>query len=234
MRTDLKVKSEMNGTLKRKNKNMVNSMLAGAALMLMATVGMSFTTEDTSRTSDSAIKNSFRNSEVLVNMNSRITALNPTKSVLVQKADKNMDANFKAAERMSLKMAVAFSKSMSSELENADNNLNGVFYSNMLFSNFNSSLQTEVKAADAGMDESMNDEIEMKNKVSAFKKQITPQISEADAAMDVMVSTSNFKKLSPDAAKDADKLMDAMILNIQSLEKGAADADKMMDLFINQ
>lgn len=234
MRTNLKVNSEINGTLKMKNKNLVSSLLAGISLMLMATVGMSFTTEDTSRAGDSAFKNGLRNKEVFANMNSRIAALNPTKSELVQKADKNMDANFRTAERMSRKMAVAFGKSMSTELENADNNLNSLFYSNTLFANFSTSLSGEVGTADAGMDAAMNDEMEMRNLIVAFKKNMNPQVSEADAAMDVMVSAAGFKNISPEAARAADKQMDAVLVNLQSLVKGAVEADQVLDQMINQ
>jgi hypothetical protein len=234
MRTNLKVNSEMNGTLKMKNKNMVSSLLAGVALMLIATVGMSFTTEDTSRAGDSAFKNGLRNKEALTNMNSRIAALNPTKSELVKKADKNMDANFRTAERMAHRMAVAFGKSMSMELENADNAMNGVFYRNTLFANFSSNLATEMESADAGMDVAINDELEMKNLVVAFKKNMTPQLSEADAAMDVMFSANSIKNISPEVARAADKQMDANFVNLQSLTKGAVQADQQLDQMINQ
>lgn len=234
MRTNLKVNSEMNGTLKMKNKNMVSSLLAGVALMLIATVGMSFTTEDTSRAGDSAFKNGLRNKEALTNMNSRIAALNPTKSELVKKADKNMDANFRTAERMAHRMAVAFGKSMSMELENADNAMNGVFYRNTLFANFSSNLATEMESADAGMDVAINDELEMKNLVVAFKKNMTPQLSEADAAMDVMFSANSIKNISPEVARAADKQMDANFVNLQSLAKGAVQADQLLDQMINQ
>lgn len=234
MRTNLKVNSEMNGTLKMKNKNMVSSLLAGVALMLIATVGMSFTTEDTSRAGDSAFKNGLRNKEALTNMNSRIAALNPTKSELVKKADKNMDANFRTAERMAHKLAVALGKSMSMELENADNAMNGVFYSNTLFANFNSELAEEMETADAGMDIAINDELEVKNLVVAFKKNITPQLSEADAAMDVMFSANSIKNISPEVARAADKQMDANFVNLQSLAKGAVQADQLLDQMINQ
>ncbi|XVJ64831.1 MAG: hypothetical protein HEQ40_01175 [Lacibacter sp.] len=234
MRTNLKVNSEMNGTLKMKNKNMVSSLLAGVALMLIATVGMSFTTEDTSRAGDSAFKNGLRNKEALTNMNSRIAALNPTKSELVKKADKNMDANFRTAERMAHKMAVAFGKSMSMELENADNAMNGVFYSNTLFANFNSELAEEMETADAGMDIAINDELEVKNLVVAFKKNMTPQLSEADAAMDVMFSANSIKNISPETGRAADKQMDATFVNLQSLAKGAVQADQLLDQMINQ
>lgn len=234
MRTNLKVNSEMNGTLKMKNKNMVSSLLAGVALMLIATVGMSFTTEDTSRAGDSAFKNGLRNKEALTNMNSRIAALNPTKSELVKKADKNMDANFRTAERMAHRMAVAFGKSMSMELENADNAMNGVFYRNTLFANFSSKLATEMESADAGMDVAINDELEMKNLVVAFKKNMTPQLSEADAAMDVMFSANSIKNISPEVARAADKQMDANFVNLQSLAKGAVQADQLLDQMINQ
>lgn len=234
MRTNLKMNSEMNGTLKMKNKNMVSSLLAGVALMLIATVGMSFTTEDTSRAGDSAFKNGLRNKEVLTNMNSRIAALNPTKSELVKKADKNMDANFRTAERMAHKMAVALGKSMSMELENADNAMNGVFYSNTLFANFNSELAEEMETADTGMDIAINDELEIKNQVVAFKKNMTPQLSQADAAMDVMVAANNIKNISPEAARAADKQIDATFANLQSLTKGAVQADQLLDQMINQ
>ncbi|MBA4455326.1 hypothetical protein FHK99_01870, partial [Cylindrospermopsis raciborskii CS-506_B] len=161
-------------------------------------------------------------------------ALNPTKSELVKKADKNMDANFRTAERMAHKMAVAFGKSMSMELENADNAMNGVFYSNTLFTNFSSNLVAEMESADAGMDVAINDELEMKNLVVAFKKNMTPQLSEADAAMDVMFSANSIKNISPEAARAADKQMDATFVNLQSLTKGAVQADQQLDQMINQ
>jgi hypothetical protein len=219
---------------KMKNKKLITSSLAGLALLIFATVSMSFSTEDTSKTVDSSIKQSFRNYSEIVKLNSKIYTLNPTKSVSVQKADLIMDANFRTAERINRKKAVEFSKSLQSEMSIADQNLTGSFYGQMLFADFKTNLAPEVETADANMDAAIIDEMERRSKVMSFKMQLLPQLNEADAAMDNMVSISTIKRISPVVAHEADIMMDKLIMNINDLSSDSIEADYLMDLLINQ
>lgn len=227
MRTNLKVNSETNGTLKMNKRNMVTSFLAGFALMLVATLGMSFTTEDTTRATDSSIKSAI--TKVAATETGDLAKYTPA-NLTTRRADMVMDANFRISEFQNRKMAVAFTKMMNKQAVETDAAMN----LNVLVPAFTKDLNLEIEAADATMDVKMNEEAEVRAKTAAYKTGLSNQVSAADMGMDIMMNVTSIKHVKPAIAADADKQMDALLNGKNISPAVAVDADSKLDALINK
>jgi hypothetical protein len=232
MTTNLKVTAETNGTLKRNKRNMLNSFFAGFALMLVATAGMSFTSEDTSRATDSSIKSAI--TEAVANDKGELAKFTPA-TITTRRADMVMDANFRTNESKNRKMAAAFTKMMNNQAVDADAIMSEQFTLNVMVPAFTRDLNFEIEDADATMDVKMNEDAEVKAKTSAYKTGMNNQVNAADLAMDVMMSVTTIKHVKPAIAADADKQMDTLLNGKNISPATAVDADSKLDaLFNNQ
>lgn len=233
MTTNFKVNSETNGTLKMKKRNMLRSLFAAFIMSLVSMVAMSFTVNDTTRATDSAIKNVF--TKAVVDDNGNLSLFTPSNSASIRKADLVMDANFRTTEMNFRTMAVAFSKMVANEAVEADAKMSELLYINTMMATFNSSVAADVESADSAMDIMINDEAELKTKSAAFKTSITAQVNQADEAMDVMINVSTLPAVKPVIGNEADVMMDALFLNIKKITPAiSADADSKMDKLINK
>ncbi|MBX9783482.1 MAG: hypothetical protein K2X48_09335 [Chitinophagaceae bacterium] len=205
MTTTLKVNSETNGSLKRTKKNILRSLFAGFVLASVAMVGMSFTTNDTNRISDTAAKTTLTS-----NGNNR-NAIAPVSEVSIHNADLKMDANFRTAEKRNTALAVAFGKTVACQASEADEQLTDLFLRNVVNVAFFNSLQSEMAGADASIDVMANDEMERNAKAVAFRNTLSTQANDADASMDVMFTVNNMKTIRPADANEADRLMDELM-----------------------
>jgi hypothetical protein len=232
MRTNLKVNSETNGTLKQKKQNMLRNFFAVAVLSLLSMVGMSFTSNDTTRTNDTVVKNVLV--AVMSDDNGIILHISPSNNSSIRRADMVMDANFRMNEVRNRKLAVAFSKLVAAEANAADEQMSENLNRSVLVSQFIQTISNDVQAADVNMDEMMNDETELKAKIVAFKSSLNNQINTADEGMDVMLKISTIKNVKPSVAEEADKKIDAY-MNVKNISpKAGNDADAAMDLLINK
>lgn len=232
MRTNLKVASKNKGTLKMKKENVFRSGLAVVIMSFISLVGMSFTT-DTTRSSDSVVKNAL--TAVTATDNAGELLISPVNNLSILRADIVMDANFRTNEARNRKMAVAFSKMVAAEANAADEQMSENLNRNHMTSLFNQSLSSDVQAADAKLDEMMNDEAETKAKAIAFRNSINLQLTEADESMDAIVNMSVLPTVKPEIAKDADKVMDVLFLNLKKITPAASiEADAKMDELVNK
>jgi len=233
MRTNLKVNSETNGTLKMKKENLLRSFFAVMVLSLISMVGMSFsTTNDTTRANDTVVKNVFVS--VVSDENGTITLISPATNLSIRRADMVMDANFRMSEARNRKMAVAFGKMIAEEANAADVQMSENLNRSVLVSQFNQVISADLQNADVQMDELMNDEAEVKAKTLAFKSSLINQITTADEGMDLMLNISTIKNVKPSVAEEADKKMDALMSVKNISPKVDTDADAAMDLLINK
>jgi hypothetical protein len=207
--------------------NMITSFLAGFALMLIATVGMSFTTEDTTRATDSIVKSTI--TKTAANETGDIAKYNPA-SLTTRRADMVMDANFRITESQNRRLAVAFTKMMNNQAVEVDASMN----LNVLVPAFTKNLNLEIEAADATMDVKMNEEAEVRAKTAAYKAGLRNQVSAADMGMDVMMNVTTIKNVKPVIAADADKQMDALLSGKNFSPAIAVDADSKLDALINK
>ena len=231
MRTNLKVASKNKGTLKMKKENILSSAFAAVIMSLVSLVGMSFTT-DTTRSSDSVVKNAL--TAVTATNDAGELLISPVNNLSILRADMVMDANFRTNEARNRKMAVAFTKMIAAEANVVDEQMSENLNRNYMISLFNQSLSGDVKAADVKLDAMMNDEAETKAKAIAFRNSINLQLTEADESMDVMVNMSALPTVKPEIAKDADKVMDALFLNLKKITPAASkEADVKMDELIS-
>lgn len=231
MRTNQTVKTEINGTLKKKKQNLLHTMFAVLMLSTVSLMGMSFTTEDTTRAGDSIVKTALSKA---VTDNGLLVNITPSTNLSIRKADMVMDANFRMNEALNLKMAVVFSKKIAGEANEADDKMSDKMNLDVMVPAFNSNIATDVETADANMDKLMNNEVETILKVKAFRTKLGVQINEADEAMDVIVNVIGTSNVKPNIAELADRLMDDMIFNIKNVNpKSAIDADNKMDKLIN-
>jgi hypothetical protein len=231
MRTNLKVNSETNGTRKMTNRNMVTSFLAGFALMLVATVGMSFTTEDTTRSTDSSVKTAV--TKAVATEDGELAKYTPA-NLTTRRADMVMDANFRITETKNRRLAVAFTKMMNNQAADADAIMSEQFTLNVLVPAFTKDLDLEIEAADATMDVKMNEEAEVRAKTSAYKTGLNNQVSVADMGMDVIMNVTTIKNVKPVIAADADKQMDALLNGKNINPSIAVEADSKLDALINK
>jgi hypothetical protein len=232
MRTNVKVNSENNGTLKMKKENMLRSFFAVMVLSLVSMVGMSFTSNDTTRANDTVVKNALVS--VVSDDNGTIVLISPANNISIRRADMVMDANFRMSEARNRKMAVAFGKMVAEEANAADEQMSENLNRSVLVSQFNQSMSNNVKNADLQMDEMANDEAEVKAKTVAFKSSMNNQITTADEGMDLMLNLSTIKNVKPSVAEEADKKMDALMSVKNISPKAGTDADAAMDLLINK
>jgi hypothetical protein len=232
MTTNLKVKSETNGTLKLKKQNMLRTLFAGLMLGFVSMAGMSFTTDDTTRSNDTTIKAAL--TAATSDDNGTILNITPSNNPGIRKADLVMDANFRMNEAKNRKMAVAFAKMIAAQASEADEQMSEQLNRNILVASFNSSMSTSVEAADAQMDEMVNDEAEAKAKLASFRTALNVQISQADGEMDVMLNMSTIKNVKPSVAEEADKKIDALMSVKNISPKAGTDADAALDLLINK
>lgn len=231
MRTNLKVASKNKGTLKMKKENILRSAFAAVIMSLVSLVGMSFTT-DTTRSSDSVVKNAL--TAVTATNDAGELLISPVNNLSILRADMVMDANFRTNEARNRKMAVAFTKMIAAEANAVDEQMSENLNRNYMISLFNQSLSGDVQAADVKLDAMMNDEAETKAKAIAFRNSINLQLTEADESMDVMVNMSALPTVKPEIAKDADKVMDALFLNLKKITPAASkEADVKMDELIS-
>lgn len=231
MRTNLKVASKNKGTLKMKKENILRSAFAAVIMSLVSLVGMSFTT-DTTRSSDSIVKNAL--TAVTATNDAGELLISPVNNLSILRADMVMDANFRTNEARNRKMAVAFTKMIAAEANAVDEQMSENLNRNYMISLFNQSLSGDVQAADVKLDAMMNDEAETKAKAIAFRNSINLQLTEADESMDVMVNMSALPTVKPEIAKDADKVMDALFLNLKKITPAASkEADVKMDELIS-
>lgn len=231
MTTTLKVNSETNGTLKRTKKNMLRSLFAGFVLASVAMVGMSFTTNDTSRASDTVAKTTLKGTA------DKGGSFAPVSEVSIHNADIKMDANFRTAEKRNTAFAVAFGKTVANQASEADAQLNDLFMRNVVNVAFFNSLKIEMEDADTAMDAVANDEMERNAKAAAFRNNVNAQANNADASMDVMFTVSNMKTIRPADATEADRLMDELMSkttkNLVS-NINVKEADNKMDELFNK
>jgi hypothetical protein len=232
MRTNVKVNSKTNGTLKMKNKNnMFSSLFAGVALMMIATVGMSFNTEDTTRSTDSSIKMII--TTAASEDNGDLKKYTPANNTTLR-ADMFMDANFRSNELQNRKSAVSFTKLMNTNALTVEETMSREFELRVLVSAFTKELNVEIEAADATMDVKMNEEAEVRAKTSAYKTTLNNQVSAADNAMDIMMNVTTIKHIKPLIAADADKQMDTLMNGKNILPSSAIEADLKLDELINK
>jgi hypothetical protein len=232
MRTNLKVNSETDGTLKMKKENLVRSFFAVIVLSLVSMVGMSFTSNDTTRANDSVVKNVMV--AVFSDGNGTILNISPANNLSIRRADMVMDANFRLNEARNRRMVVAFGKMVAEEANVADEQMSENLNRSALVSQFKQAMSTDVQTADLKMDEMANDEAEVKAKTAAFKNSLNNQITTADESMDMMLNISTIKNVKPSVAEEADKKMD-VLMNVKNISpKDGNDADAAMDLLINK
>jgi hypothetical protein len=231
MRTNLKVNAETNGTLKMNRKSMITSFLAGFGLMLVATAGMSFTSEDTSRATDSSVKSAI--TKAVANDKGELAKFMPA-TLTARRADMVMDAYFRINESKNRKLAVAFTKMMNSQAVDADAIITERFTLNTLVPAYTKDLSVEIETADATMDVKLNEEAEVKAKTSAYKTGLNNQVNAADLAMDVMMNVTTIKQVKPAVAVDADKQMDTLLNGKNITPAIAVDADSKLDALFNK
>lgn len=230
MRTNLKVTSETNRTLKMNRKNMMTGLFAGLALMLVATMGMSFTTDDTTRATDSSVKSAIV--KAAANEKGELVKYTPANS-MIRRADMVMDANFRINESTNRRLAVAFTKMMNKQAVDADAVMSEQFNLNVLVPAFTQNLNLEIEASDATMDVMMNEDAETRAKSSTYKTGLNSQVNAADVAMDVMMNITTIKNVKPQIAVDADKKMDVLLTGKNISPSVAVEADNKLDLLIN-
>jgi hypothetical protein len=269
MRTKLTVNSKNNGTLKlKKERNMLRTITAGMMLFALSFVGMSFTSDDTARTNDTAVETKAVNNDGCCT----VTTVNGTQTIVittsngfagtvkingmdlntwvnslmaynfsqinmavVHKADAKMDAVFTAAEKLNKQMAVAFGKKIGADAEVADEKISVLFDQTIAAPLYKTAMTDEVEAADAQMDESLNDDAELMKMAALFTKAINTNTADAD--MDLLLNVSTISKTSFSSMKDADSDMDKM-MNSNKIKvisaASAIEADKKMDILMNE
>lgn len=231
MRTNEIVKTETNGTLKMNKRNMVTGLFTGFALMLVATVGMSFNTEDTTRASDTSVKMAI--TKAVANEKLELANYTPA-NTSTRKSDMVMDANFRINELKNRSMAAAFTKNVNKIAAAADELMTERMILNVMVPAFTIELNLEIKAADASIDVKLNEDAEIKAKTTAYKTGMNTELSAADNSMDMMINATSIKHIKPFIALEADKQMDA-VLNGKNISPSlATEADSKMDALINK
>ncbi len=152
-------------------------------------------------------------------------------------ADHKMDEAFIKAEQMNRKMAAGFSKRIFAGAQTADEELNDLFLKSVASVQYSKSLISEVQNADNQIDQSFMNEAELNALAVQFNKSLKTEKENADDEMDFMMQLSSLKNFTPSIGINSDREMDMMMLNETRLNKipvSIIEADVRMDeLFQN-
>ena len=259
MKTTSTVNSKTNGTLKMKKDNInFRNLLAALFLGSIAMFGMSFTTEDTTKTADADAKTKVELKDsccvtsiggnklatevkfsVTTTLQEAMRVKNFTKLNLLEigLGDKRMDINFRLQERKNTEMAVAFKNTLANQASEADSQLSENLLVSTVAPAFGKKLFLEMQVADGTIDELVNEEADFITKTIAYKTVLSSQILLADENIDQMLNISTLKTIEQSSIESADKLMDTHIQKsiLKNINKSiAVEADVNMDELINK
>lgn len=152
-------------------------------------------------------------------------------------ADGNMDEVFIKAELLNRKLAAGFSKRILGSVQSADEELNDLFLSTVASVQYSKSLVTEVQNADNLIDQSFMNETELNALAAQFNRSLKTEKEKADHEMDFMMQLSSLKNFTPSTCVNSDLEMDQMMINEKRMNKlpvSISEADLQMDeLFQN-
>lgn len=240
MKRTLTVNPKTNGTLKMKKDNSnLRNMLAGLLLSTIALLGMSFTTDDTTKVADTVTKTKVQtqdsccvttkiNDNRVINGNNfaiavnfsvnnislqEMIAVNFTKTNLlnISLIDSRMDINFRLQEKKNTEMAVAFKNTLVNQASEADSQLSENLMRSAFAPAYGKNLLSEMQLADGTIDELVYEEADLLAKTTAYKVGLSSQIALADENIDQMLNISTLKNIEQSAIEGADKLIDAQI-----------------------
>jgi hypothetical protein len=220
MRTKLTVTSINNGTLKlKKERNMLRTITAGLMLFAFSFIGMSFTTDDTARTNDTAIETKASNNDGCCT----VTTVNGTQTIVIT-TTKGFAGTVKingmdVPEWLNSLMAYNYGQINMSVVHMADTKMDAAFIkAEKLNKQLAVAFGKNAGAAAETADVEMNTLFDKIIAAPLYKSMMKNEVERADAKMD-------------EALNDDAELLKMAVLFTKTINTNTADAE--MDILIN-